>query len=144
MEKANVMKRFEFLEHTADIKIRVYGKTLGGIFENIVLALSSYIAKDVKVRNKIKKKILIESKNNEELVYRFIDELLFLLDAENFIACKSSVKMNLKDGKIECELEGDDTRKYKGLNHVKAATYAEMYVKQLKNKSWEAQFVIDV
>ena len=144
MEKITVNKSkiFEFLEHTADIKIRVYGKTLGEIFENIVLALSSYIAKDKKIRSKIKKKIIIESKNNEELVYLFIDELLFLLDAENFISCKASVKV--KDGKIEAFLEGDDTRKYKGLNHVKAATYAEMYVKQLKNKSWEAQFVIDV
>jgi len=138
----NKSEKFEFLEHTADIKVRVYGKKLEEVFENAALAVSSYIAKNKKVKVKIKKKILIESKNNDELLYRFIDELLFLLDAENFIAFRAKVK--IKEGKLEALIEGDDTRKYKGFNHVKAATYAEMYVKQLDNGKWEAQFVIDV
>ncbi len=34
------MEKFKFLEHTADIKFQVFGKTLEEVFENTALAIS--------------------------------------------------------------------------------------------------------
>lgn len=135
------MKKFEFLEHTGDIKFRVYGKTLNEIFENSALAISKIISEDRKVIQKKKRKISISGKDSEALLYSFIEELIYLLDAENFIVAKA--KVNIKGNRLSAVLYGDNVKNYKNLDQIKSATYAEMYVKKIKN-GWEAQAVVDV
>mgnify|MGYP001563498753 FL=1 len=95
-------------------------------------------------------------------MYNFLEELIFLLDSENFIVRKATVKIfENKTGvpahsphrpnprppapttKLDATIYGDDVKNYSGLEHVKAATYAEMHVKKTKN-GWEVQAVLDV
>ena len=136
------IKKFEFLEHTADIKFRAYGKSLNELFESCSMALSSYLAKENKISSKIKKQISIEGQDIKSLLYKFLDEIIYLLDAESFIISKS--KVDIKNNKLNAVLHGDNVENYHGLDHIKAATYAEMYIKQKKDKTWEAQAVMDV
>jgi|SRR3989338_3431905 len=135
------MKKFEFLEHTADIKFKVYGKNINQVFEHCTLAFSTYISRERKIKSKIKKEITIEADNHEQLLYKFLDELIYLLDADKFIVSKAKIQIN--DNKLSAILEGDSTLNYKDLDHVKAATYAEMYIKP-NLSGWEAQVVLDV
>ena len=135
------MKKFEFLEHTADIKFRVYGKTLKKIFENTALAISKIISKDKKILSKKKKTISLKGKDKEKLMYNFIDEIIYLLDAENFVVAQ--VKVKVKGDHLSAVFYGDDTKNYKNLDQIKSATYHEMYVKKTKS-GWEAQAVVDV
>jgi SHS2 domain-containing protein len=138
-EKEKQTPRFIQLEHTADIKFKVSGVTLNEIFENSVLALASYLS-DKKVIPKKARTISVSGTDNESLLNHFLDEILYLIDAEHFITSKAEVKVmgyNLK-----AELYGDDSKNYK-INQVKAATYAEMEIKKLKSR-FEAIFVIDV
>jgi len=133
-------KKFLPLEHMADIKYALFGKSLNEIFENAVLAFSSYISSSCGIKPKIKKYIELESDNSESLLYKFLDELIYLLDAEDFAVAKSKVK--IENSKLRATLYGESTKKLH-LNHVKAATYAEMYVKKSRG-SWKAQIVLDV
>ncbi len=134
--------KFRFLEHTADIKFKAWGRTKEKAFESSVLAFSSYVARGQKI-NPVKKKALkIEGRDSESLLYRLMDELIYLVDSDNFIVSKAEIK--IKGNKLEAVLFGDDVKKYKGLDHVKAATYAEMHINQLKGGIWEAQVVLDV
>jgi SHS2 domain-containing protein len=134
-------KKFKFLEHTADIKFQAFGKDINEVFENVALAISEIIARENKIKLKIKKKIKIKGIDKESLLHNFIEELLYLVDAENFITTKARVKIS--GNTLEAELQGDKTDNYKGLDHIKAATYAEMYIKKTEN-GWEAQAVVDV
>ena len=136
------MKKYKFLEHTADIKFQVYGSSLNEIFENTALAISEISARDEKIKIKPKKKIAVEGKDLESLLYNFIEELLFFLDAKNFVIAKAKLKVDKKNFKITGELFGDKTEDYH-LDHIKAATYAEIYVKKTIG-GWEAQTVVDV
>ena len=141
------MKKFEFIEHTADIKFRVFGKTINEIFENSALAISEILSKGNKIKKIKNKSFELSGKDFEELLYNFIEELIYLLDAEYFIV--SNAKVEIKNKKLKAIIYGDNSRKYEGLDHIKAATYAEMYVKETKEKgknkkSWEAQVVVDV
>ena len=135
------MDKFEYLEHTADIKFRAYGKNLEEVFSNSALALRNSMF-DGKVNSKFAKKIKVKGKDNERLLFEFLEELLVLLDSEDFILSKvKSIK--IKGGELEAELTGD-----KGLNYdihlvVKAITYNEMFVKKEKDK-YVAQVVVDV
>ncbi len=137
--------KYKLLSHTADIKFAVSGKTINEIFENSVLALSEFISKSKKINSSIKKEFIISAKDNEELFYKFIDELIYLLDAENFVCSKAKIKIEKEKDRISLNAVtyGDKTKNYKDLESLKAATYSEMYIKKDKN-GWRAQAVVDI
>ncbi|MBI2631901.1 archease [Candidatus Pacearchaeota archaeon] len=132
--------KFELLDHAADIKFRVFGKMLNEIFENSIEALAYYESGGEKIESKKGKVIEVSGNDTESLLYKFIDELLYLVDAERFIAVKGNVL--LRGNNLKAELYGDDTDNNQ-LEHIKAPTYAEMYIKKTED-GWEAQFVLDV
>jgi SHS2 domain-containing protein len=147
------MKKFRFLEHTADIKFQAFGKNIEKVFENSALALKESICGEIKVEEKIKKSVNIKRKDFESLLYSFLEEILFLFDAEDFLISKIS---QIKIGKynLKATIIGDKASEYEFTNPVKAVTYNEMFVKKEmqenpkdKNKKievWKAQVVLDV
>ncbi len=137
-------KKYEFLEHTADIKFRVRGKTLNEVFENSVLAVSEFLSRDEKIKGVKEKRFKVEGNDLESLYYNFLDEIVFLLDAKDFVVSHAKVNVDKKTFKAEGNFFGNDTKLYPDLDHFKAATYAEMYIKKLKNNTWESQAVLDV
>lgn len=133
-------EKFKFFEHTADVKFQAYGKTLEKVFENAGLAVFNVMYKG-KVKKTKKKRISVEGKNNENLLYNFLEELLFLLDTEDFFLAGCKVK--IKDNKLEAELHGDNAKNYPADIDVKAITYNEMFIRKEKNR-WIVQVVVDV
>lgn len=136
-------KKFEFLEHTADIKFRAFGKTIGEVFENSALAISNIMYKG-KVKEEKKLKVKVKGKDLESLLYNFLEEFLFLFDSENFLLSGiESIKINEKNLTTEAEVSGDDAKNYKINIGIKAITYNEMFITKDKNK-YTAQVVVDV
>lgn len=133
--------KYEFLEHTADIKIKIYGKILEEIFENATSAFAEYISRGQKINSSKGKIVNIEGKDNESLLCNFLNELIYLMDAEQFITAKAKVTM--RGNNLHAELFGDRAENYKDLDSIKAATYSEIYVKKT-DSGWEAQLVLDV
>jgi len=133
-------EKFRFLEHTGDFKFKVSGVTLNEIFENTVLAISAYLSPDKKVKSVKGKTLEVSGKDYESLLYNFMDEILFLLDSKGFVPAKASVTM--RGFNLKAELYGDSAKNY-AIQAIKAATYAEMYIKETKS-GWEAQAVLDV
>lgn len=136
--------KYKFLEHTADVKFQAYGKTIEEAFENAAMALKETIlkGKKIKIKNKIKKAFVVEGGDDEKFLYNFLEEFLYLLDAEDFLFNKVRLKF-LKIRRLEAEVWGDKASNYKFSNDVKAVTYNEMYVKKDKNK-YIVQVVLDV
>ncbi len=133
--------RFKFLEHTADIKFQAFGKNLEEVFKNSALAMFNAMFSG-KVKEKIRKKITAEGKDNESLLYNFLEELLVLFDSEGFFLSKV-IKVKIKKRKIEAEVIGDYAENYKIHVDVKAITYNDMFVTKIGNK-FVAQVVLDV
>jgi SHS2 domain-containing protein len=82
-------------------------------------------------------------KDLESLMYNFLEQLIILLDSENFFLSKAKVKIDEKKMALSAELHGDDAKNYKIGLDVKAITYNEMFVKKVKDK-WACQVVLDV
>jgi len=114
---------------------------LAGAFENAAYALKETMFGKIKIKSEIKKKFKIKAKDNPGLLYRFLEQFLYLLDAENFIFNK--VKVKIKGNKLEADVYGDLASKYKFSNDVKAVTYNQMFVKQTSG-GWQIQVVLDV
>ena len=135
------MEKFKFLKHTADIKFQAFGKNLKEVFRNSVLAMSKVISDD-KINEKVKKKIKIKGKDNENLLYNLLEEILFLFDSKNLIISKAG-NLKIKNKELSAELSGDYAKNYKINMDIKAVTYNEMFIKKTKDK-WIAQVVLDV
>ena len=133
--------KYEFLEHTADIKFRTYGESLEEAFANVIGAFSDFVSGGKKVKPVKGKVVNVFGRDKESLLYNFIDELIYLLDAEKFVVGKGTVFF--RGNNLRAELFGDDAINYKGLENVKAATYAEMEIKQV-GKNWIITTVVDV
>lgn len=135
------MKKYEYLDHTADLKIRAYGKTLEEAFANAALAGFDFLTDTTKVEKKIKKKIKISASRVESLLYDFLEELLFLTDTAGFIL--SEIKdMKIKEDKaftLECTALGDHYKKYDVKGNIKSVTYSEMLIDKKPD-----EFVIEV
>ncbi|MCK5474151.1 MAG: archease [Candidatus Aenigmarchaeota archaeon] len=140
------MKKFEYLEHTADAKFKSYGVRLDEAFSNAALAVFNIMVNTEKVEPKIKKEIKITGKNKETLLFDFIDELLFFLDSENFILHKvEKLTITEKDGiyNLKATALGDEIdKKYNVAGIVKAITYNEMAITE-KDGKWEITVVVD-
>lgn len=133
---------YRFLEHTADVKFRAEGSTIEEMFSSAVDALNETIRGDIKILEQEEKSFKIEGKDREELLYNFLEEFLFLLDAEDFLVARVK-SISIGDNKLKCVVVGDKAENYKFTNDVKAITYSEMIVRE-KNGKFFCEVVLDV
>lgn len=135
--------KYRFLEHTADIKFVAFGKSLEKAFKNSALALKESMLKK-RVRRKIKREIIVKGDNLENLLYNFLEEILFLFDSENFLSGKvKKLKINEENLTLRAILLGDFSNNYTFNSHIKAITYHGMKIKKIK-KSYLCYVVLDV
>tara|TARA_Y100000310_G_C20629548_1_gene787850 strand:- start:126 stop:539 length:414 start_codon:yes stop_codon:yes gene_type:complete len=135
---------YRFLEHTADVKFLASGKSLEQAFVSAADALIETIAGKIKILGSEEKKIKVDGKDMESLLYNFLEEFLFLLDSEDFlVGGVKELKIDVEKFKLSAVLVGDKASNYKFTNDVKAITYNEMFVKKQKNK-YVVQVVVDV
>jgi SHS2 domain-containing protein len=141
---------YKFLNHTADIKIKVSETSLERAFETCALAMKEVIVEKLVIKSLIKKQIEIHAKDEGALLYDFLEEFLFLLDSQSFIfsEIKNLKITNIKKGTkkffcLKCDIFGDKTKNYKMSNDVKAITYNEMKIINKKGKVI-IEFVLDV
>ncbi len=139
------MKRYEFLEHTADAKFRAYGENVEEVFKNSAYACFSIIANPKKITCEKTFNVEVKAESLEALLYDYLDELLFLLDTEGFLLSeveKISIEQG-KNNKLKAVVKGDNYKNYQTSGYVKAVTYSEMLLEN-SDKGWMAQVVVDL
>lgn len=139
-------KQYEFFPHTADAKFRAYGETLEEAFINASLATAALMWDWRVVEPKITYKIDVKGKDLQQLLFNFLEEILFLLDSRKFLLHSvEGIKIREAGGYycLEALFQGDEySDQYTTYGDVKAITYHEMEIKQGKNT--ELQVVVDV
>lgn len=139
------MKPFEYLEHTADVKFRAYGRTPEEMLSNAATALFSSMTDLSKVSVKETWNVELSAPDMEQLAYDWLSEIVFLFETESAVFSTFDVKLR-KNGewKLQAEIGGEriDLRRHAFDNEVKAVTLHEFEVK--KNDNWCLQAVLDV
>lgn len=120
--------RYEVVEHTADIMVRCYGRTLEECFENAAYALFDQISDASTVETELHFDIEAEGDDDESLLYAFLSELLFIHDSESVLM--SDFRVRFDDGKVTCRAGGEptDRKRHRAKCEVKAITYHMMSV----------------
>lgn len=139
-----MLKNYELLEHTADIRIRVKSSSLEGLFRNAGLAITDISTEKQKTQYPEKHKIVITQKaeNVEELFVNWLNELLSLSAAETIIF--EDIKINrITENFVDAVGIGSDMRNYKTNVEIKAATYHQLKVQKTGSR-WQAEVIFDV
>ncbi|WFO75826.1 archease [Desulfurococcaceae archaeon MEX13E-LK6-19] len=144
--------KFDYLEHPADVYIRAYGKDIIELFENSGLALFETMVDTSKVEPLVEKVIETEGFDLENLLYRWLEDLLTLYYSENLVFSEIIVKeivIEKKNGDIYyrlrglCKGEQYNQEKHEPRVEVKAVTYHLMKIVKDENE-WRAYFVLDI
>jgi SHS2 domain-containing protein len=143
-------KKYEYLDHTADIIIKAYGKDFSEALANSILALSNIcIDLDFEINKKLnifeERKIIVKSSSKEALFYDLLNEVIFLIDTE-FISPIYVEDYNFEqngDYLFSATLKCVDVKKAKILGSVKSATYNNMDI-FVKNEKVIIQTTVDI
>jgi SHS2 domain-containing protein len=138
---------FEYLEHTADIMFRAYGKTPEEMLSNAAAALFQSMMKPAMVIVKETWKVELEAFDLEDLAYQWLSEIVFLFETESAVFATFSVKLQqdrTESWKLQAEISGEriDLKRHSFENEVKAITRHKFGIK--KNDVWCIQVILDV
>lgn len=141
------MKKFEIIDHTADIGIKVYGKTLKELFINSAFGMFSLLADLDEIKKEIKNKITVHGVDNESLLVNWLNELVYRLSSKQMIYSGFDIK-EMKNGKkylLSAEICGQKINPGKQILpfEIKSATYSALKIKKIK-KGYSATIIFDV
>ena len=136
------MKKYEILDHKADLKIRIFGKNKKTLFLNALCSLREALQVKVKKpEKKTKREIKIKSLDFPALLVDFLSEVLYL--SQTYKEVYSLVEFKtFSEKEIKGELIGQKAETFD--REIKAATYHNLEVWQEKNKTWTAIIIFDI
>ena len=140
------MKKYTYLQHTADAKFQAFGFSLEQAFTHAALATAGLMWDCDKIETRHEHHILISGSDEKQLLANFLEEILFLLDTQMFLLGRvKDLTIENKEGifLLEACLVGDFlSGKYSTFGEVKAITYNEMEIR--KDKHVMVQVVVDM
>ncbi len=138
---------YKFLDHTADVMFVAKAATLPELFEQCALATEETMVDVAKVKQKEQTKILIEEKTVEQLLFSFLDELVFFKDYKQMMFSTFEIQIGeVKEGyELKCVAHGEklDMTRHNPKVDVKAVTMHLFKVEQ-SNGLWKAQVILDI
>lgn len=129
------MPKFKLIEHTADIGLTAYGRTLAEAFANAAYGMFSIMAELRNVKEKESREVELNDAETETLFFDWLNSLLYFLDVETLLFKRFDVK--LFDGnslKATCYGEKYDPARHQLKLGVKSATYHMLKVDKDKKQ----------
>lgn len=134
------MRNYEILEHTADLKIRAYGKNLEEVFSNMLQGMFESCQPEMENREPVIRDVRVKSENLESLLIDFLSEALYLSDVNNEIYFEAKFKA-LTNKELKGKIKG---KKFKRLStEIKAVTWHDLEIKKVGDQ-WQAVVLFDV
>ena len=139
------MKRFEFIEHTADKGAIAYGRTRAEVFANGALSMISLMTDPGAFSPDEWREIDLTAPDIGSLFVRWLSELVFLLDVESLLAVEFDVREAEAEAlkvRVGFARVNRETFEQRGAL-VKAITYHDLEVAETDG-GWRARYYVDV
>lgn len=134
---------YEWIDHTADIGLKVQATTLAELFAEAGQGFTEFIITGNIAPQEVKE-ISLTADSVEDLFHDWLSELNYLFSVHHLIFHSFTV-IEITDAKftINCAGETYDPKKHLVHTEVKAITYHQIYVKYINNQ-WQAQIFFDL
>lgn len=122
------MSRYELIDHTADMMVKAYGDSLEECFANAAYALFDQTV-DLSTVDCVETTYIdVSGIDDEDRLYSFLSELLFIEDCDNLILKEFDVSFS--EDRVQCTAKGErlDRDRHRVRSEVKAVTYHMMEV----------------
>lgn len=135
------MQPHKILPHTADLRLKIFGKTKEELFANAVrgmfLAIEPTYSEDAPEVGRL---VRINSKDTDALLIDFLSEVLYLSDIHDEAYNKIEIEQ-LSDQEIRAIIFGKPIKGFR--EEIKAVTYHGAHIKQVKGV-WEVEIIFDI
>lgn len=137
--------RFEEVEHTADIAIRVWGQDLAGLFANAAYGMACQMADpdavDLADQNPNAEHLVeLEAYDVETLLVTWLGELLYLGERDGCVFTDFDV-LEITPTRLRATARGGPVEEHR--RHIKAVTFSELEIVHT-DAGYETIIVFDV
>jgi protein archease len=135
---------YTWLDHTADIGVVVRARSLEALFEVAAEALTDVITDRALIRERSIAAIQLVAPDLEQLLVRWLTELLGRFDIEGALFHRFSVHRVDENG-LDAEAYGEpyDPRRHVFRTSVKAVTYHRLSLERTPD-GWQATLIFDL
>ncbi|MCD6381207.1 MAG: archease [Candidatus Odinarchaeota archaeon] len=142
------MGSYTFLEHTADVYVKVEAKSLEEAFEYCAKAMFEVMTDTSKVRKVEEREVEVSGSDIYMLLYNWLEELLIYYDSENIVFSEFKVRrIKKKDGgySLSASAYGEpfDKKRHESRTEVKAITFNMMEIDK-SDEGYVVKFVLDI
>jgi SHS2 domain-containing protein len=117
-------KRFEVIDHTADVGIAAYGEDLKEAFANAAYALFSMMLDLEGVGDVLCRQVEVTADDRSDLLVAWLNELIYLFEVDNMLFKRFDIgELNETRLRARCYGERIDPERHKIQVGFKAATY---------------------
>jgi SHS2 domain-containing protein len=133
-------KRFEEIEHTADIAIRVWGGDLAELFVNAAYGMACQLAGLDGVELTVERTVDLEAYDAETLLVTWLGELLYMGERDECVFVEFDM-LEITPLRLRAVVRGGTVREYR--SHIKAVTFNELEIRRT-DEGYETTIVFDV
>ncbi|MBI4777019.1 MAG: archease [Deltaproteobacteria bacterium] len=143
MSKAPLPGTCRPIEHTADLGLEFEAPTIEGLFQTAGLALFREMVSGDSGVEATSGFVEVSGLDREDLLIRFLNELLYLFEEERQVIEDISVRMESERHlRADIETVPFDPEVHEVVEDIKAATYHRIHIR--KNRTWKATVIFDV
>ena len=137
-------KPYVILNHTADLGLRVTGRTIEDVFANAAAALTDLMIGTRTVKKMTRRGLDVNGIDRDDLWVNFLREILSLLTSKTY-AVKSCQILRMEANHLTAELRGEpyDVVRHVVKTEIKAITYHQAGVRRTRD-GWEGKVICDV
>jgi protein archease len=135
---------YEVFEHTADIGLHAYGRTLPELFIHAAQGMESLMVSPEQIRVQVSREVDVEGRDIISLLIAWLNELIFLFDTEYLIFGQFEIE-SFTETHLKGRASGEP---YDALRHelgsaIKGVTWHEAAVEQTDG-GYKARIIFDI
>ena len=141
----SAMKKFEYLDHTADIGIRAYGQDLKDLFENAAEAMLAVTAELDTIDEMMLIEVSVTASTLPDLMLNWLGELNFQHQVEEIFFCRTEIR-EISPNRLRAVVFGEarNENRHVVLAEIKSVTFHQLQVEQASDGVWTAQVIFDI
>jgi SHS2 domain-containing protein len=135
---------YQPLSHTGGLGMLVYGCDLPALFAHAAWAMFDLMSDATSIRPQQTVTVSVEGVDLEDLLVRWLSELLYLYDTQRFLSCNARFSA-LEPTHLTATVQGEpfDPARHPIDTEIKAVTYHQIAVEQVAGH-WQTRVIFDL
>jgi SHS2 domain-containing protein len=138
------VRRFKFIDHTGDMGVIVYGRSVSELFSHAAEAVFEIITTPSKILEAESRRISLEAGGLEALLVAWLNEFLYLFDTQQLLFRRFHIGHVDRQG-LEATAWGEvyDVTRHPIKTAIKAVTFHRLRIQEQRGV-WKTQIIFDL